>query len=192
MVEKLPVFFKIMGAYSILTLGLVVENKAEFYLKEDKGVSNDFAVFLSVRDDVHKFFVPLIVWLSWNKEPHSLDFLLKTKNAHVTRVKLTRMALTSENMEEKFVLEEECLLSSSDTVFYDFSGYSYGKIAKAKVSHAIDKENQVKISLYYTVYFDNREPQNLSSEWTGKAKRKVKISTGIIRLIQGIGSSKSA
>ena len=182
-----------MVAFSVLTLGLVVENKAKFYLKkEGEGDTNKFDVFLIEQDDTHRFFIPLIIWCSWNNEPHSMDFLLKTKNSYVNRVKLNRITLISENEEKQFALDEECFISSSEYAFYDSPNYSYGKMAKAKIPYVISESKKLKIIIYYTVFSDDQVPQNLSSEWTGRAKRELKISTGIMRLIQGIGSSGAA
>ncbi|MGJ8724568.1 MAG: hypothetical protein ACSHYB_08425 [Roseibacillus sp.] len=185
---------KLLLVYSALTLGVTVENKAKvFALDETKDDPQDFQISLWVDDGDCRFFVPFIFWLTYNTDPHDLNFFFKTRNAHVSGVKLNKIRLVSEDSEEEFVLDKEYSLTSSEGAYYSVEeGYSFGKQVGGKISGMLKEGKHVKFSLFYTISYDNQNPQSFETERTLMASRNTKFSTGWMLLIQGIGASGAA
>lgn len=193
MKKRWPLPMKIFVGYCMLTLGLIVENKAQFYTaREVESKAHEFDVFLNVYGHERKFFIPLVFWLNYNKDPHGLSFLLKTKNSHVSEVRLKKIKMISDDTEEEILVDKECSISSSNSAYYDFSGYSYGKIAKVQIPGIIRENKHIRIKISCMIYHEDRGPEAFDFEWKIEAKRRVQFSAGIIRLIQGIGASRAA
>lgn len=178
----------------MLTLGLIVENKAQFYIvrEVEESEAHEFDVFVNIYGHECKFFIPLVFWFNYNKDPHDLNFLLKTKSPHVSEVRLKKIKLISDDTEEEILIDKECSISSSNSAYYDFSGYSYGKSAKAKIPEIIRENKHIRMKISCMIYHENKDPETFDFEWRIEAKRRVQFSAGIIRLIQGIGASRAA
>lgn len=192
-IKKWPYLLKTLGAYIFLTLGVTIDNKVSFYtIKENGDDPVDSETFLLIDTDDRNFFVPLIFWFSYNQAPHDLKFLLKTKNFALRQVRVDEIEINAVGVDKEFLIGKRCSLSSSDNAYYDFSGYSPGMIAQTEISELIQENDEARVSIVYTVEYENQDSRSFESRWIIRAKRNIDFSTMLFHLIRGIGASGAA